>query len=332
MLNPLKMFEQLLTWFNEKVSVKAKIILAVMFLLFICLMGYVAYRINDYFENDPKACITCHVHDDANHAWAVSEHKSVNCHECHHSTKKEQMVQMYRFVFMGVKSVAPRHGEVIVAWKICYSCHWEKNDKFPTAKLMNNSRLHSKHVFMEKIECVKCHGYKIHQFTAEPRFCIKCHEGREVHGVGMEALACLNCHTDRTKDLKPGRKKCLYCHGSEKNRQELLADATLDVTHYKPDDKTVKRATKIIVPENAPMQFDCYQCHKPHKTARPDWGNCKSCHPNTATVGKHAMHIDMGLKCKDCHKPHVWRVTPEQAKKDCVKCHEYKDPKTFISQ
>ncbi|MBT9171465.1 MAG: hypothetical protein DDT18_01841 [Actinobacteria bacterium] len=33
---------------------------------------------------------------------------------------------------------------------------------------------------------------------------------------------------------------------------------------------------------------------------------------------------------KDCHKPHGWRVTEAQARKDCVKCHEYKDPKKFI--
>jgi len=332
MFNPINLVGKLVTWVNEGLSTRAKIIIAVGMLMFIGLMGYVAYRINDYFENDPKACMTCHVHDDANNAWTVSEHKSINCHECHHSSKKDQMVQMYRFVFLGVKSVSPRHGETIVAWKICYSCHWEKNEKAPTAKLVNNSRLHAKHVFMEKIQCVQCHGYKIHKFTAEPRFCVKCHEGREVHGVGMEGIPCLNCHTDRTKDLKPGRGKCLFCHGGEKGRKEMIAGGTLDVTHYQPDAATIKKAIKIVVPDDAPMQFDCYQCHKPHKTARPDWGNCVNCHPNTPKVGKHSLHIDMGLKCKDCHKPHIWRVTPAQAKKDCVKCHEYKDPKSFIQQ
>ena len=162
MLNPFKLVGRFLTWVNEGLSAKAKIIIAIGMLMFIGLMGYVAYRINDYFENDPKACSVCHVHDSANNAWAVSEHKSVGCHDCHHASKKDQMVQMYRFVFMGVKSVSPRHGEIIVAWKVCYSCHWERNPKFPNAKQVNNSQLHSKHVFMEKIECVKCNGYNIH--------------------------------------------------------------------------------------------------------------------------------------------------------------------------
>jgi hypothetical protein len=330
MFNPLNLIRSVIAWFSEGISFKAKVLLALVALFFFVGMGLVGYKINDYFENDPNACMTCHVHDDANHAWQVSEHKAINCHECHHSSKKEQVVQMYRFVFMGVKSVAPRHGEVIVAWKICYSCHWEKNEKFSSAKNVSRSRLHARHVFMEQIECVKCHGYNIHKFTAEPRFCTKCHEDKEVHGIGMEGLACLNCHTDRTVDLKPGRNKCLFCHGSEKVRQEMLAGGTLDVTHYQPDEKTIKRAIKIKVPADAPMQFHCYECHKPHQTARPTWGNCLNCHKNTPNVGKHSLHLGMDMKCKDCHIPHIWRVTPEQAKKDCVKCHGYKDPKSFI--
>ena len=64
-------------------------------------------------------------------------------------------------------------------------------------------------------------------------WCLKCHEDKQVHGVGMEELACLNCHTDRTQDLKPGRKKCLFCHGGDKIRQELIADNSIDVRHYK---------------------------------------------------------------------------------------------------
>jgi hypothetical protein len=39
----------------------------------------------------------------------------------------------------------------------------------------------------------------------------------------------------------------------------------------------------------------------------------------------------VGLQCKDCHKPHVWTVTEAQAKKDCIRCHEYRDPKRFMT-
>ena len=153
-----------------------------------------------------------------------------------------------------------------------------------------------------------------------------------VHGTGMEKLPCLNCHTDRTRDLKPGRKKCLFCHGDESVRKELIADGTIDVKVFQPSPATIKKAIKIKVPADAPMQFNCYECHKPHEAVRPDWGNCLNCHVNIPNVGKHGLHVkSMGMKCKECHKPHSWRVTNESAKKDCVKCHEYKEPKKFIN-
>ncbi len=318
-------------WIKTGMPLKGKIIIAVLLLVMTTGGGVVAFKFYDFTQNNPKFCVSCHLMQPAFNAWAVSEHKGLSCHDCHHLTIPEQNKLLVSFVLHRPSSVPNRHGKVIVTWRVCIQCHWERNEKFKDAKLINSSRMHAKHVFMEQIECVKCHGYITHKFTAEERFCTKCHEGKVVHGTGMEGLACLNCHTDRTKDLRPGRNKCLFCHGSEKIRQEMIAAGTLDVTHYKPDQKTIDRAIKINVPDDAPMQFYCYECHKPHKSARPDWGNCLSCHQNILNVGKHKTHVqDMGMKCKQCHKPHVWRVTPEQAKKDCVSCHEYRDPKRFI--
>jgi len=324
MLNPFK-------WLKEGMPLKGKIIIAVLFLAMIVGGGVVAFKFYDFTQNNPKFCVSCHLMQPAYDAWAASEHKNLNCHDCHHLTIPEQNKLLVSFVLHRPATVPDRHGKVIVPWKNCIKCHWERDEKFKNAKSINQSRMHAKHVFMEQIECVKCHGYRTHQFTAEERFCVKCHQGKTVHGTGMEQLACLNCHTDRTKDLKPSRKKCLFCHGDETVRKELRADATLDVTHYQPDQKTINKAIKIVVPEKAPMQFDCYQCHKPHKSSRPDWGNCLSCHENIINVGKHNTHVQvMGMKCKQCHKPHIWRVSPEQAKKDCVTCHEYREPKRFI--
>jgi nitrate reductase cytochrome c-type subunit len=333
MFNPFSIAKRIGEWFSTGISSRARIIIIAVLILFTLGSLFTAYKINDYFENDPKACSACHVHDAANLAWSTSVHHGLNCHECHHSTKLDQMRQLYNFVVLGHNKVSPRHGEVIVPWKTCFSCHWDKSDKAPDAPSIANSRYHAKHVFMEKIECTKCHGYRTHQFSLEERYCLTCHTDKEVHGTGMEKLACLNCHTDRTKDLKPGVKKCLFCHGAEKYRKELLADATLDVTHFKPDEKTIRRAIKIDRPENGPMQFNCYECHKPHKSARPDWGNCLSCHKNIMAIGKHKIHVqDTVMKCKQCHKPHVWKITDEQAKKTCVECHEYRAPKAFLGR
>ncbi|MDP2277263.1 MAG: hypothetical protein Q8K51_03475 [Nitrospirota bacterium] len=332
MFNPFKLLDKLIKWYSEKFSRRAKIITAIAVLFILIGMGFVGYKINDYFEHDPAACMFCHVHDDANKAWAKSKHNIVNCHECHHATKREQVFQLYRFAVLGQKTVEPRHGKIIVPWKLCVNCHWETNEKYPDAQKINRSRYHAKHMFTEQIECSKCHGYKTHQFLPEERFCISCHKDKLVHGTGMEKLPCLNCHTDLTKDLKPGRKKCLFCHGDESIRKELIADGTIDVKFFQPSPATIKKAIKIKAPADAPMQFHCFECHKPHESVRPDWGNCLTrCHSDQLQVGRHELHVKtLSMKCADCHKPHLWRVSEAQAKKDCVKCHEYKEPKKFI--
>ncbi|TAL24570.1 MAG: hypothetical protein EPN94_07055, partial [Nitrospirae bacterium] len=184
MFNPFNLFDKAIKWYSEKVSRRAKIIIALFSLLFLVGIALIGYKINDYFENNPNACLMCHVHDEANKAWARSHHKDVNCHECHHSTKKEQVIQMYRFAVLGQKTVSPRHGKIIVPWKLCIECHWERNESYPTAPLVNRSRYHAKHVFIEKIECSSCHGYITHKFDTEERFCFKCHQDKEVHGTG----------------------------------------------------------------------------------------------------------------------------------------------------
>ncbi len=320
-----------LDWIRESLTLKGKIIIAVLLLVIIIGGGVVAFKFYDFTQNNPKFCVSCHLMKPAYDAWEKSEHAGINCHECHHLSIPEQNRLLVNFVLHRPKSVPPRHGKIIVPWKYCVKCHWEKDERYPNAPMINNSPGHAKHYFMERIECAKCHGYITHKFTAEPRFCLKCHKGKEVHGEGMEKLACLNCHTDRTVDTRPGRKKCLFCHGDESVRMELIADATLDVKHYQPSDEVIKKAIKIDVPKDAPMQFYCYKCHKPHDKVRPDYGTCMSCHPQLLKVGKHKLHVQtMGLECTTCHKPHSWRVTEKKAKQVCTQCHEYRDPLTFI--
>ncbi len=316
---------------QEQMTLKGKILVALLLLVIIIGGGVVAFKFYDFTQNNPKFCISCHLMKPAYEKWQKSEHAGINCHECHHLSIPEQNKLLINFVLHRPKTVPPRHGKVIVPWKYCVKCHWETNEKYPNAKKINNSPMHAKHYFMEQIECSKCHGYIVHEFTPEPRFCVRCHKGKEVHGEGMQGLACLNCHTDRTVDLRPGRKKCLFCHGDTSVRMELLADKTLDVTHYQPSEEVIKKAIKINVPKDAPMQFYCYRCHKPHEKVRPDYGTCLSCHPQIPNVGKHKLHVQsMGLQCTDCHKPHAWRVSRKQAKTTCTQCHEYRDPLKFI--
>jgi nitrate/TMAO reductase-like tetraheme cytochrome c subunit len=320
-----------LRWLKEGMPLKGKVIIALLLLFIMAGGGYMSFEFYDFTQNNPKFCVSCHLMQPAFDAWELSEHGAINCHDCHHLSIPEQNKLLVNFVLYRPEKVPDRHGKIIVPWKYCIQCHWEQDKRYIKAKQINNSRMHAKHVFMEQIECAKCHGYITHKFTAEERFCIKCHKGKTVHGSGMKKIACLNCHTDRTPDLRPGPKKCLFCHGSKRVRDELVADGTLDVTHYAPDDDVINNAIKIDRPVGAAMQFYCYECHRPHQKARPDWTRCLVCHEKVVDVGKHKTHVQvMGLECKKCHKPHGWKVTPEQAKKDCVMCHDYKDPESFI--
>jgi len=323
---------QPLRWLKEGIPLRGKIIIAVLVLIIAIGGGVVAFKFYDFTQNNPKFCVSCHLMKPAFEAWQKSEHQKINCHDCHHLSIPEQNRLLISFVLHRPTAVPERHGKIIVPWKYCIRCHWEKDERYPNAQKINRSNLHAKHVFIEQIECSKCHGYIVHKFTPEERFCVKCHQGKIVHGAGMEELACLNCHTDRTKDLRPERKKCLFCHGTDRDRKELLADKTIDVRYFTPGQKVIEKATKINVPADAPMQFYCYTCHKPHTKVRPDWGDCLTrCHSDQLYVGRHELHVKtMGMKCVECHRPHVWRVSEAQAKKDCAKCHEYRDPKKFI--
>jgi len=326
-----KLKEALARLREQKLSAKAKIIIAVLLLVMTVGGGLIGYLVFDYTQNNPKFCVSCHLMNEAYSLWEQSVHKGINCHDCHHLSVKEMNGLMFNFVFHRPETVPDRHGKIIVPWKYCIKCHWEKDERFPGAPSINESKIHAKHYFTERIECSKCHGYKAHMFRPEPRFCVMCHKDREVHSQGMQSLNCLNCHTDTAADLKPDRDKCLFCHGTDKNREALITQGRLDVEFCAAPENKQTSKIKIKIEEKSPMQFECYKCHHPHNLARPDWGNCVECHRNMNDVGKHGLHIkDMGMKCKDCHKPHLWSVSKEQAKKDCTQCHAYRDPKQFL--
>jgi hypothetical protein len=320
---------------KEPISLKAKLVIILLIMIIVFGGGFVAYKFYDFTQNNPKFCVGCHLMQPAYDAWAKSVHKSLSCHQCHHLTIPEQNQLLISFVLHRPTKVPERHkGQVIVGQHVCNQCHTEG-----PGERINKSLFHAKHVYMEQIECTECHGEVkpdksgLHEFLPTEKFCTKCHKDRQVHGVGMGGLACINCHTDRTKDLKPGRKKCLYCHSTDESiRKELIADSTMDVRFFAPNSALMKKAIKIKFNNDSPMQFYCYECHKPHTPGKvkPKNEDCLKCHAGTPKIGKHKLHLSLDMQCKDCHKPHLWKVTEASAKKDCVSCHEYRSPKAFL--
>ena len=314
------------------IPMKLKILVVVIVLVGLGVAGTVGYVVSNYTQTDPDFCVSCHLMQDAFEAWDKNTHKNVSCSECHHLPISELNALMVSFVFHRAEEVPERHGKVIVPWKFCIKCHWEIKEGFEEAPPINSSNIHSKHYFTEQFECSKCHGYILHEFVPEPKYCTECHGEKMVHGAGMGGFACLNCHSDESKDLRLQRANCLTCHGTPEDTAAVLYgdEVVLEFKNYRPTDEEISSATKIIVAKNAPMEFDCYQCHKPHEQVRPDWGNCTDCHKNMLKVGKHKLHLeDKGLDCDTCHKPHVWTVTEKQARQECVECHSYKSLESF---
>jgi len=326
--------------FKEKISLKGRLIIILLLLVIFAGGGTIAYHVHDFTENNPKFCVSCHLMQTAYNAWEKSVHSRVTCHECHYATPREQNRMLLMTLLKKPTAVEARHGKIIVPWKFCFKCHWETEKGFESAPNISKSPGHAKHVFIEQIECSKCHGYLkenkagLHEFLPSDRFCLKCHEGKEVHGLGMEGLACLACHTDKTKDIRPNREKCLTCHGDAETRSRIaLAPKTVDTKHFIPDPNMVQKASTLGIkfPQGAPMSFECYTCHKPHTQVKPEQSDCFKCHREIQKVGKHDLHINMvGMECIICHKPHEWKVGKDVAKTTCKTCHEYREPESFL--
>jgi predicted CXXCH cytochrome family protein len=328
--------------FGEKLTRKGRVIITLLILVILVGGSTVAYNVHDFTENNPKFCVSCHLMQKAYNAWAKSVHSNVTCHECHYATPAEQNRMLLMTILKRPQSVSPRHGKVVVPWKMCFKCHWEKEPGYENAPNIAKSRGHAKHVFIEQIECSKCHGYiknsknkaGLHEFLPSDRFCLKCHEGKKVHGLGMTGLACLACHTDKTKDIRPNRDKCLTCHGDPETRARIaLEPKTTDTRHFTPTEKMIKKASNLGVtfPPGAPMAFECYTCHKPHTKVKPDQSDCFKCHREIKKVGRHDLHINVvGVACIMCHKPHEWKITKAAAKETCTQCHGYKNPDDFL--
>ncbi len=102
---------------------------------FVALNLYTAYysRAYSYLQDDPAACMNCHVMKDAYDGWRVSSHRNVTCNECHtpndiigkYATKVEHGVRhSYVFTFEPDKQIfrLKESGEKIVT-NNCVACH-----------------------------------------------------------------------------------------------------------------------------------------------------------------------------------------------------------------
>ncbi|MDP2727670.1 MAG: cytochrome c3 family protein [Dehalococcoidia bacterium] len=176
----------------------------------------------------------------------------------------------------------------------CLNCHGNGN---PRWFQISSTAGHKVHFEEQEISCVKCHSTSIHRFSPPTEICKVCHTEEKVKITAMGERYCLDCHQFLTENspLRPTRQTCLDCH--------------------------LKQAqTRVHWPENAPMRFQCSQCHKPHVSESPVV-SCLSCHQDVPKEGLHKATTHASSTCQTCHKPHEWEV---QSRWACITCHANK--------
>lgn len=243
---------------------------------------YSAYRGYNYVMNNPAFCRSCHTMEDAWTQWQTSEHRNVNCHACHEASIVASAKQVVTFVVrqphrVGTHAVVPR--------EVCARCHASGSPRWSQVAETAGHRVHAE---QRQIQCVVCHAPSIHRFRPVTEICGTCHvaQTRGERVVKIRAMAdqhCTECHAFLRVDspLRPGRQTCLECH-------QLIP------------------SQRGSWPADAPMQFPCSQCHKPHERSQPVI-TCRTCHERPQPQ----MHPETVLKttaCTACHVPHRWKV------------------------
>lgn len=270
-----KIFDHL----DRGLSPKEKMVLISLLLVISVLGIVVSIRYYNYIQKNPEFCSSCHFMGEAYTAWKLSGHNIIMCQECHQLGLLDQNRLLLKFVFTTGKKVIEPHGAV-TPWKTCMKCHWDNAAQGTLS--VNRSMGHAGHIFMEKLSCVDCHSRSVHSFKPDDHACSRCHEGKEIHGVGKDKTTCLMCHPFSPK--KQGNpilshEMCLTCH---------------------------RKSKKLVFAGNAPMsRLNCYECHKPHNCIdKPINRDCLRCH-TSEVLARSAVHRS-GKRCTNCHAAHRW--------------------------
>jgi hypothetical protein len=246
-------------------------------------------RLKVYLDTDPRLCVACHRSTPEFALWAGGTHRSVPCQRCHHASP-EGAASMLRAFFLGARASAGRTAQhAAVEADACDGCHLSHD---PRWKQMAEAAGHRVHVREQRVACVTCHAAGLHGFAPVSASCVRCHPGHAVRTPKMQ-FHCFACHDFLSPDgsLRPSRRDCLRCH-----RNEGVSAARF--------------------PADAPMQFACRHCHKPHaEEAGAQRVDCQRCHGDARRAGLHRVraHAD----CVRCHRAHLWRPSEDR----CSECH-----------
>ncbi len=269
----------------------------------------------NYIQHDNGFCISCHVMSSAWQRFGQSEHRSLNCHDCHRQSiyaSTRQLAIWFTTRPEDIGSHRPLGNERCVA---CHVTGEPETWRSIEASAGHEKHLKSKDSSLVDLTCVTCHGARVHEFSPSEKTCLTtgCHDGTKVKLGKMEAIPvhCAACHdftraigTDTahmqdslTRALWPGKEQCLSCHAM---REQLAGTLERD-----------------------PHRAVCGTCHNPHKqeTTAAAAETCANagCHQGADTLS--AMHV--GIRsgkledCVSCHGAHDFKVEGQR----CESCH-----------
>ena len=283
----------------------------------VVLAGFVALGVYgwNFTMHNNDFCVSCHVMSPAFSRFQHSEHKQLQCHDCHQQSLYASARQLVLWV-LEKPQVIPMHKRV--PNRVCGECHLQKEGadsvwKRISATAGHRLHLHSDSAPLKNVQCVTCHGKEVHHFVPVDSTCgqSQCHQKTQFH-LGKMAqqtqLHCVQCHqftervsetisTDSAKKvLVPDIEQCFGCH-------------------------EMKQKMANYEPAKDPHQAVCGACHDPHKDKVPAdaWTRCTNCHVRPDTMRFHrALSVASVGKCANCHKAHTWTLSSGQ----CAACHQ----------
>ena len=270
-----------------------------------------------FMMHDNSFCSSCHVMSGAFSRFQHSEHKQLECHDCHQQSMYANARQMVLWV-LEKPQVIPMHKHV--PNEVCARCHLQSEGvdsvwKRVSATAGHRLHLHSDSASLKNVMCVKCHGLEVHHFVPVDSTCgqSQCHATVQIH-LGKMA--------------KQTQLHCTRCHQfTEKVSETISLDSTRQVLVPSMDEcfdcHDMKKAMGNYEPAKDPHQAVCGACHNPHKDKAPAaaWARCgnSGCHARADTVPFHRALSTASLeKCGNCHKAHSWTLSADQ----CLACHQ----------
>jgi nitrate/TMAO reductase-like tetraheme cytochrome c subunit len=270
----------------------------------------------NYVQHDNGFCVSCHVMTPAFSRFQTSEHKKLECHDCHRQSIFASAQELYYWVAERPEKIPP-HAKVPT--KICSECHIQ-DDPDSTWKRISATAGHRLHLesdssALAKVQCVTCHGVELHRFASVDETCSQsgCHVNIEIKLGKMRdqtSLHCTGCHAfardvseqipldSARRELVPREAECLSCHAMKEKLADF--DANRD-----------------------PHKATCGACHNPHVQESPKaaFESCATsgCHAGADTLTPFHRGITAAqlARCGDCHAAHQWTIE----EKTCITCH-----------